>query len=552
MKDKIVIWARNEEDKKLLLAIQLNEKEDLVNIYAFPEAVVTEDFHSALMNKWKKGEEVPFVEGYETIIRPLSVTDDLLPETLKVERPDIITRAKAEWHFVVLSAKLYELYSSELSDIKDKVERMEEYSSSMWEEMKGFWNKVQGQVREKNLFRDHANELRSSTNKLFDKLKAKRKEMDSKFKEESKKHVTFFNEQITELKAKIQSGKSLQPIFEELKKLQGTFSKAKFSRDDRNKIWNKIDQAFKELKEKKYGKSGGNGDSSNASTRLKNRYDGLLKAIDRMKSSIDRDLRDKNIQDRQAGNAGGQLEQQLRQAKMMMIDERVKSKQIKMKDMLATKQDLEVKIAREESRELKRKEDAEIRAKTEAKKAEIKEKMAAAAPVIDAESKAKLEAAAAAIKEAKANAKARKEAAPRIKSVEINVEDNLASKVDEKKAEETAAKKNAITKITSVELNTEETLANKVAEPKVEEIAKEKIVIQEPISEEPLKESDDVNSSSSEDKEEKHESIAEKVEDVLEDVGEAIEDVVDTVKAAASVAINKVTEIVGKITGEEE
>ncbi|MDA9773582.1 hypothetical protein N9B82_01380 [Saprospiraceae bacterium] len=536
MKDKIVIWARDDKDQKFLLGLQLNGKENQVNIYKFPEDIVTEEFHKQLMNQWKSNEEVVFPEGYETISRPLSVTEDLLPENLLVDRPDIITRAKSEWHFVVLSSKLYELYQSELVDIKEKVDRLEAYSAPIWEEMKGFWAKVQEQVRDKNLFREHANELRNSTNGLFDQLKAMRKEMDSKFREESKVHVAFFNEKLTEIKTKINSGKSLQPLFEELKKLQSKFSGMKFSKDDRSKVWNNIDAAFKELKEKKYGKDGSTGRNSNAVTRLENRYEGLLQAIGRMKNSIDRDLRDKNNQSNQADRAGGQLEAQLRQARIMMIDGRISSKQVKMKDMLKTKEELERKIAKEKQREEKRKEQAEIKAKTEAKKKEIKSKIASETTSVAPEDAAKLEAAAAAIKEGKAK-KAKKEV-PLITSIAVDVKDVAAEKVEAEKLVEaetaTVAADNA-PKVVTPEVTVEEPVEEKVSE------------TTEAKTEEPTEANSDERSTDT-----KEESIADKVEDVLEDVSELVEDVVDNVKAAASVALDTISDLVGKMTGEEE
>lgn len=540
MKNKIVIWAKDEKDQKYLLAIQLNEKENQIDIYKFPETIVTEDFYKQLMNQWKSNEDVPFIDGYETITRPLSMTDDLLPENLLVDRPDIITRAKAEWHFVVLSSKLYELYHSELADIKEKVDRLDNYSAPIWEEMKGFWSKVQGQVREKNLFREHANELRNSTNELFDKLKAMRKELDAKFREESKVHVTSFNEALENIKTKIEGGKSLQPLFEELKKLQSKFSSTKFSKEDRSKLWNKIDAAFKELKEKKYGKAGSTGSSNNALSRLESRYQGLIQAIGRMKNSIDRDLRDKNNQSNQAERAGGQLEAQLRQARIMMIDERISSKQVKMKDMLKTKEDLERKIAKEKEREERRKEQAEIKAKTEEKKAEIKAKIASEVKSnITPEESAKLEAAAAAIKEAKSKPKKKeKKDVPMITSAIVNVKDVAAEMVEEGKVP--VHEDEALPEEKVHELNTK--VEDNVQEAKVEEATQEENV-QETVQEEEVEDPKT---------EEKEETLADKVEDVVEDVTEMMEDVIDNVKAVASEAMGKLGSIVDKLTGEEE
>ena len=554
MKNKIVIWALDDLEAKFLLGIQLDEKENNVNIYKFPEAIVTEDFHKLLMNDWKGDKEVEFPKGFETISKPLSVTDDLLPENLKVDRPDIITRAKAEWHFAVLSSKLNELYQSELSDLQDKIERLEQYSAPIWEEMKGFWDKVQSQVREKNLFREHGNALRNSTNALFDKLKALRKDMDSKFKEESKKQAVFFNEKVEEIRAKIEGGKTLQPLFEELKKLQSAFTKERFAKDDRAKIWDRIDGAFKLLKEKKYGSKAGNQNNNNSASRLESRYAGLVQAIARMKSSIDRDLRDKNSQSSQAERAGGQLEAQLRQARIMMIDERISSKQVKMKDMLKTKEELESKIAKEKAREQRRKDQADLKAKTEAKKQEIKEKIASeTSSNITPEDAAKLEAAAKSIKDAKKKPTPPVEAQTPASAEKIVATAFVADAIiSEGKTEDSNQKIDE-----KIDTNTTDTaplsdavpvtLAETVVETIVEEVPET-----EPVADTVLETVEETVEDTVEEKESLLDKAEDAVENAVDEVTEFVEDMVDNVKAAASVAMDKISDLIDTVKGEEE
>ena len=112
MKKKIVIWGNDENDKKILVGLELQERENKVHVYTFQENLVSEAFYNEMMDKWRNNKEVEFPDGYETIIRELSLTDDILPESIKVQRTDLINRAKTEWHFVVLSTKLYDLYLS--------------------------------------------------------------------------------------------------------------------------------------------------------------------------------------------------------------------------------------------------------------------------------------------------------------------------------------------------------------------------------------------------------------------------------------------------------
>ena len=179
MRRKLVLWGANEKDEKMLVALELLEKENVVNIYTFPENVATEDFYKMMSEKWKDDIEVEFPNGFTKIERKLSMTDSILPDEIKVERPDLITRAQAEWHVVVLSSKLYGLYKSELEELKEKVDGLSEYDNVLWNELREFWGKVQNQVNDKNLFREHGASLREKTNQLFDKLKDLKKSLES-------------------------------------------------------------------------------------------------------------------------------------------------------------------------------------------------------------------------------------------------------------------------------------------------------------------------------------------------------------------------------------
>ncbi len=371
MRRKLVLWGANEKDEKLLVALELLEKENVVNIYTFPENLATESLFKDLSEKWKDDVEVEFPAGFAKIERKLSVTDNILPDEIKVDRPEMITRAQAEWHFVVLSSKLYGLYKSELEELKDKIEKLSAYDNGVWEELRTFWNKVQGQVNDKNLFREHGASLREKTNHLFDKLKELKKVLEDEFETNSKSFVQQFSEELAVIEEKIDQGLGLAPLFEDVKKIQAKLKDFKFTKDDRNEVWNKIDETFKKLKEKRG--SAGNAAQANHVLRLEARYNGLLAAIQKMQKSIDFDQKELDFQNKRVADSDGQLESQLRQAKIRMIEERVKSKQEKMDDMLLTKKDLDSKLEKEKKRAAK----AEKQEKIEEAKETVKQKIAA-------------------------------------------------------------------------------------------------------------------------------------------------------------------------------
>ncbi len=410
MKKKIVLWANDENEKKMLLALELLEKESKVNMYTFDQEIVTEEFHNLMMENWRVGKEVAFPDGHQLEVRELSVTDDIIPERIKVQRTDLINRAKAEWHFVVLSTKLYDLYNSELEDFRDRIDRLPSFDSGVWEEVKGFWSKISDQARERNLFRDHADKLRDETNILFNKLKEFKTKANEQLAEKSKAAVSGFNDRLSAVGQKVENGMSLSPLFDELKKIQADFKDAELTRNDRSKLWKKIDGAFKLVKEKKYGKPS-EIEGAGSQSRVERRHSGLMSAIGKMEKSIQRDKSDIDFQNKRAGSSHGQLEAQLRQAKIMMIEERISSKQEKLNEMLTTKADLEKRIEKEKERALKNIEKKEIQKKKEEVKKKIADEISENATALSEKEAEKLEKAAAALNKPIKKGKSDKKAA---------------------------------------------------------------------------------------------------------------------------------------------
>jgi gas vesicle protein len=345
MKTRIVMWGSNEKDQKVLIAISLRAADNVVDVFTFPFETTTEEFYNLMLNEWREAHEVPFPEGFTHIIRPLTASDSILPEGLKVDRSDIIQRAQTEWHFVVLSNKLYQSFLHELEDIKEKLKSADNYKNNLWEEMKESWEKIQKNIFDKTLLREHGQQLREMTNDIFTQLKDMRKNLDTEVDRVSREFADKFNTKLDEVEEKIKSGLGLQPLFNDLKRMQQEFKDAELSRGDRAKIWKRIDNAFKAVKEKKFGEKSTR--DTSALDRLSRRYEGLMSAIDKMEKSIRRDDKDKHFQDDRIANTEGQLEAQIRMAKLKMIDERVNSKNEKLAEMLKTKVELEERINRE-------------------------------------------------------------------------------------------------------------------------------------------------------------------------------------------------------------
>lgn len=377
MKTKLVLWGTNAEKERILIALELLPEENFVNVYTFPEAVATEEFSQKMLDVWRDGGEVEFPEGYEVSKKELSVSGNLLPEGLEAERSDIVQRAQTEWHFMVLSTKLNQAYVAELNTLRDQIDKLDRYDTSVWESLKSFWEKVQVQVKDRNLLKDHANSLRESTNELFAKLKELRAKLDEEFNQRSKDNHDKFMEILQGVEEKVQKGLRLQSIFDELKGIQRKFRESKLTREHRSKVWERLDAAFKSVKEKRFGASA-NEDRSPLE-RLQRRYDGLLSAIEKMQRSIKRDEDDLDFQNRKIANSDGQLEAQIRQAKIKMIEERINSKQEKLGEMRVTQKELEDRMAKQKEKDAKRKEQEKLEEAKKQAEAEIAKKIQKAA-----------------------------------------------------------------------------------------------------------------------------------------------------------------------------
>jgi hypothetical protein len=389
MKSKLVLWGTTEQNDRVLIAMELRAEENKVHTWLFPEAIASPEFSQKMLTDWRNGATVAFPEGFTHSERELSLTESLTPEGITVERGDFIQRAQSEWQFIVLSTKLNQAYKSELAELQDKIGQMTEFSGEVFGALKNFWGKVNNQVKDRNLFREHADELRDTTNGLFEQLKGMRTAVMNEYEDNSKKWFEQINATLDDVEQRIESGIQRFPeLFDKLKHTQAQFRDQKLTRDHSNELWARIDVLFKTLKEKRFGNDATN--EGNPTDRMAKRLEGLIAAVDKMQISIDRDREELNFQKKRVASSEGQLEAQIRQAKINMILERVKSKEEKLAEMLATKQDVESKMVSFRAKEDRKvAEDAKKVADAAAKKAEaeaaavVAEVKVEAAPVVE-------------------------------------------------------------------------------------------------------------------------------------------------------------------------
>jgi len=535
MKTKLVLWGKDDQEAKVLMAIQLRAEDNQVDVWTFHGENASGDVYKQLMYEWREGKEMAFPEsGYNHHESELSATGKLLPENVFPEKDELIGRAKTEWHFVVLSSKLNQVYQIELAELKEEVETLENYSSDKWDKLKLFWDKVREQMQDNNLARDHANSLKRQVNGLFSYLKDLRSAKEAEFQANSATTYEKFNKAIEDVNVRIKKGEMLHLVFEELKSIQRDFRGTQLTREDRAKLWPRIDGAFKAVKEIRFGPATNEGGTGNSPLdRHQHRLTGLIEAITKMERSIRRDKEDLAAQERKKGSSRiGQLESQLLDAKINIIEGRCKSKEEKLANMYKTREEVEKKLA-----QTKRRIEEKI-----AKEKAAKEK-AAAAPTpeiakekaIDAVEEVKEKAAevktevAEAVEEKTAAAKAEvedvveatkeKTAEVKTEAVEAVEEKTAAAKAEVKDAVEATKEKAVEVKTEAVEAAEEKTAAVKAEVEDVVEATKEKAV--------------EVKTEAVEAAEEKTAAVKAEVKDVVEATKEkAVEVKTEVVEAA--------------------
>ena len=353
MKSKLVLWGSDANDVKILVALQLRPEDNKVDVWTFPVTSVTDEFSRNMLHEWRDGAEIAFPEGFTHLERDLAAADTLLPADIKVDKIDLVERAQTEWHFLVLSHKLDMQYHSELNDMKERIVKLEAYDQNIWDELKGFWDKVREQVTSRNLMREQADSLRDNINEQFTALKNLRSMVDDEFRQASQNNFELFAKRLGDLETRIREQINTSDIFEELKRLQTEFKEVQVARDLRFQIWDRIDGAFKAVKEKRFGSSYNSTFAGGTfAERIQRRFDGLMSAIQKMEESISRDREELEQQVKKITSGTlGQLETQILEAKTKMIQTRVVSKEEKLAEMNQTKAELDGQKARAAARE---------------------------------------------------------------------------------------------------------------------------------------------------------------------------------------------------------
>ncbi|MGB0884721.1 MAG: hypothetical protein ACPGTG_08380, partial [Flavobacteriales bacterium] len=414
MKDRIVFWGTNEQEQDLLVALRLRTKDNRVDLWHFPKSAIDDEFAEKLRNNW---EEVDFdnLPEHSYLERDMS-EPSLLPDDIKTLQTELVSRAEKEWFVKVLSHKLTQKLKAEIGQLEVQVNGLDKYDPEIWDLAKSFWDKVNQHYQTRDLSKEDTSLLRDQINRCFDRLKKLRKVDNDSFFQEAQENAQSLITKVKEIGEQVTGSKNMNALFQQLKALQQESRDLKMTRKLGRDVKKNFDIVFEALRE---------GRKKSDFHRLSNRIKGLNGAIHRMEKSLGYDQKDLDFNRRRIANSSGKLEAQLREAKIQMIESRVKSKQTKLEDMYSTLAELQLK----EQKMTKAIEVAAAKAKAKAE-AEVARKAAAkakAAAKVEAKAKAEAEKAAiAAAEKAKAEAEAAEKAIAEAENESIEVAEKLA------------------------------------------------------------------------------------------------------------------------------
>lgn len=336
IKNRFATWALNEKEEKILVTLELNTENFNVDIQTINGSDITSEMADSILKNWVDGAEMAFPES--TVKTNRSFTDEsILPENIKIEgKTGAIRQLQNEWSYLLLSTKLFSQFIIEMEELKRKASELKTYSSELFEEAKSFWEKVLEYRKEREISQDKLNGIKEEINHVFDHLKVLKENMIKEKDAVSEKVKSEILEAIEVVKKKMDAKDvHFKSLMDELKEIQNGLRSTDVKRDVKNLLFDEIQNCFEFIKTKRDEVLGGG---------VKNRVEGLSQVAEKMRKSLEMDLKDLEFNRKKLSSSNTRLEEQLREAKINVLKDKIESKEAKLADIQATLDKLQQKM----------------------------------------------------------------------------------------------------------------------------------------------------------------------------------------------------------------
>ena len=339
MMQNIVMWGEVGTDQKVLLAIKLKEEENKVHIFGFQKEKVTKEIQDKLFSEWKNGGEFDFPEGIYHWIVPAS-NDNILPDDVRVDRPEIIVSAQAAWGKKLMSTRLNEVLVEEINLIDQKLQNINDFDQQLWDKTKDLWAKISDYRKQGELSWEHTDVLKGRINEIFDGIKALKRIDVEQADEESGHHFRNFIKKIEEQTSKLIYPDEWEKVFNTLKAIQNEVKDFNFSWKQKRVLFDKLNDTFLELR--KYRKTEFINKTKDRIRNLKTTISGIVQSAERDKENYQAQF------DKLMHYTRGKLSETEMAQRLGFIVDRIKEKEAKISNIGQTIQDLLKQVEKEE------------------------------------------------------------------------------------------------------------------------------------------------------------------------------------------------------------
>lgn len=345
MNTRLVLWGEIGTDRNALIAIHLNEATSRINIYAFPKDEATKDIQDALFVEWKNGGEFVFPEN--AIMWEVDAnSDSILPENVKVDRPEIVLQSQHKWSKKLMSAKINQLLTDEIKLLHEKASVLAEYDQSLWENAKAQWDKITSYQKKNEITWEQTTVLKDKINTIFDALKAFKRIINENEDHANHLYVKELQKRIDDLQNKLIYEDQWKFIFEELKKIQAELKEAAIRWNQKRNLYDKVNAIFDDLR--KYR-------ATEVVGKMQNRILQLEKILHGVRDSIKRDSESYTMQiEKMMHYTRGKLTEEEIKSRFSFILDKTKEKETKAEGIQQTIEKIKKDVAKEKKQQEKR------------------------------------------------------------------------------------------------------------------------------------------------------------------------------------------------------
>lgn len=339
MQQRIVMWGEIGTDNKALITIQLAESESKIYINAFPKESVTKELQDQIFVEWKNGGEISFPEtSYQWIID--ANQDNILPDNVKVERPDIVTQTQHKWARKLMSAKVMQLLTDECELILQNIDSIKDYDQKIWDKAKQQWDKIADYQKKGEITWEQTSFLKEKINLVFDGLKAMKRITSEHDVEQSRVLAKTFEMQIEKLQSMLIYPDQWKKMQDDLKKVQDELKEAPIRWNGKRNLYDKINAIYDDLK--KYRATENINKSKSRIKQLNQILAGVIESIEREKDNYNMQV------EKMQHYTRGRIQLDEIKNRFNYILDRIKEKEKKAEDIKKTIIDVEKILSKEE------------------------------------------------------------------------------------------------------------------------------------------------------------------------------------------------------------